>query len=276
MQIVVNEAKLHAEQQGSGSDLVMLHGVGVSSARVYQFVLPALAERYRVLVYDLRGFDRSNNPSGTQTVSQHTADLVALLDQLGISQAHIVGFSFSGLVVLKLALEHPELTRSIILIGTSPGLPPERRTLYEKRVELIQREGMAAYAEYHSKEVFTPQFLADHEDRAVWYQKQFVSTNQDQAAYTGALLAMLEVPFQEQLSELLCPALLISGANDKSPMNSGSKHLGETIKLHRLIQDSELVIVPDSGHYVQIDQPKFFINTLEDFIDRVEQRQNSR
>lgn len=272
MQVVVNGASLYIEQRGSGPDLVLLHGIGVSSARVWQFVLPSLAEGYRVLVYDLRGFDRSANPSGTQTVTNHTADLIALLDKLGITKAHIAGFSFSGLMALELALEKPELVRSLILIGTSAGLPSRMRVFYQKRVEMVENDGMAAYAEYHSKEVFTSQFLTSHADTAAWYHDQFVSTNRNQEAYTGALLAMLDIRFQERLAELNCPVLLISGANDKSPMNSGSEHLGEIITLHRLIQRSELVIIPESGHYVQIDQPEAFTEAVQSFLERADQK----
>lgn len=270
MQVTVNDAQLYAEQHGNGSDLVMLHGVGVTSARVWQFVLPSLAEHHRVLAYDLRGFDRSTNPSGVQTVSDHTRDLLAMFEKLGITKAHVVGFSYSGLMAIRLALEKPQLVRSLILVGTSAGLPPHMRALYQKRVNQIKAEGMAAYADYHSKEVFTPQFLHTHADRADWYHEQFVSTNRDQDAYTRALLSMMDVDFREKVTNLRCPVLLVCGAHDRSPMNSGSRHLGETIQLYRLIGRSELVIIPDAGHYVQIDQPETFVRTVREFIQRIE------
>lgn len=267
MKIAVGDALLHAEQHGSGPDVVMVHGVGASSARVWAWVLPGLAEHFRVLVYDLRGLGRSSNPSRVQSIAQHATDAVALLDPLRIADAHLVGFSTGGLVVQEVALRHPERVRSLTLVATNAGLRPEQHADYEERLALIEVGDMAAYVERQLGRGYSPNFVAARPEVAAWYREQFLAN--DSEAYIGAMRATLGTNLRERLGGIRCPTLVISGANDRSPM-SGPRELELTHELHRLIPDAQLVIVPDAGHYVQVEQPEAFVAAVRDFLERVE------
>lgn len=273
MRVVAGDATLYAEQHGGGADLVLLHGVGVSSARVWERVLPSLAERYRILAYDLRGFGRSTNPSGVQSVPRHEADLVALLDQAGIAAAHLVGFSFSGLIVQRVALEHPERVRSLTLASTSAGLPPDLQARYDERAALVERDGIAAWADQQALRSLSPSFATAYPEVAAWYREQFLAN--DPASYAGAMRAMGSWRFQERLPALRCPALVITGADDESFIR-GRQPLEAARELHRLIPGADLVIVPEARHYVQLEQPEAFVVALRGFLDRLERRDRAR
>ncbi len=121
----VNGTRLYYELAGTGDAVVLIHGFGADS-RYWQAQFDALAEKYQVVRYDLRGFGKSALP-GTEPYT-HADDLKALLDYLGITQAHLIGHSFGGENAINFALAYPAATRSLILVDNdvqgAEGLPP--------------------------------------------------------------------------------------------------------------------------------------------------------
>jgi 2-hydroxy-6-oxonona-2,4-dienedioate hydrolase/2-succinyl-6-hydroxy-2,4-cyclohexadiene-1-carboxylate synthase len=104
----VNGLNLHYQQSGSGPHLVLIHGL-TGSLAVWQWrVIPALLDRFCVLTYDLRGHGLSDMPPSGYTSAEMARDLLGLLDERGIDQAHLVGHSFGGLVALHLAAVSPD------------------------------------------------------------------------------------------------------------------------------------------------------------------------
>ena len=98
---------------GVGDPMVLVHG-SWGDHQNWASVVPALARSFRVLTYDRRGHSRSERPAGQGSVREDVADLAALLEELRLSPAHVVGNSFGASIVLRLAAERPELFRSLI------------------------------------------------------------------------------------------------------------------------------------------------------------------
>ena len=105
---VFNGVKLYYEEAGSGQPLVLVHG-SWTDLRSWDMVVPSLAERFRVVTYDRRGHSRSERPAGQGSVHEDVADLAAVIESLGLAPAHVIGNSFGGSIVLRLAAERPEL-----------------------------------------------------------------------------------------------------------------------------------------------------------------------
>jgi 3-oxoadipate enol-lactonase len=114
--VPVPDGELWAEDTGSGTAVVLIHG-DWTDAGIWTRLVPLLRDRYRVIRYDLRGFGRSSRPSGPFT---RLADLRAVLDHFGIRQAVAVGHSGGGGPALALALHCPERTQAVTLIA--PGI----------------------------------------------------------------------------------------------------------------------------------------------------------
>ncbi len=111
----VNGVELYWELQGeAGEPLVMVHGSWGDHAN-WAAVAPALARDFRVLTYDRRGHSRSERPVGQGSIHEDAADLAALLEQLGLAPAHVVGNSGGSAVALRLAVRRPELFRTLIV-----------------------------------------------------------------------------------------------------------------------------------------------------------------
>jgi pimeloyl-ACP methyl ester carboxylesterase len=107
-----NGVRLYYEIHGGGEPLVLVHGSWVDATR-WRFVVPGLAESFRVLVYDRRGHSRSERPDAPGSVDEDGDDLAALLETLDLAPAHVVTSSYGGDIALRLATRCPEIFRSL-------------------------------------------------------------------------------------------------------------------------------------------------------------------
>ncbi|MBW8483735.1 alpha/beta fold hydrolase [Actinomadura parmotrematis] len=108
----------------SPDPVLLVHGYGADSAD-WSFHIPALAERRRVIAPDLRGHGRSSAPATGYRTADFTADLVALLDRLGVERVVAIGHSLGTLVVSALAVEHPDRVRALVCVDPGYGQPEE-------------------------------------------------------------------------------------------------------------------------------------------------------
>jgi pimeloyl-ACP methyl ester carboxylesterase len=108
----VNGVQLYYELHGSGEPLVLVHG-SWGDATGWTFVVPTLAENFRVLIYDRRGHSRSERPGTPGSVDEDGDDLAALLNTLDLAPAHVVTNSYGGNIALRLAARRPDLFRSL-------------------------------------------------------------------------------------------------------------------------------------------------------------------
>jgi pimeloyl-ACP methyl ester carboxylesterase len=127
--IDINGVRLYYELHGSGEPLVLVHG-SWGDARSWRFVVPGLAESFRVVVYDRRGHSRSQRPDTPGSVDEDGDDLAALLEALDLAPAHVITNSYGGNIALRLATRRPEVFRSLSchepplwsLLEDDPGL----------------------------------------------------------------------------------------------------------------------------------------------------------
>lgn len=108
----VNGVNLYYELEGSGEPLALVHG-SWGDATSWRFVVPGLAERFRVLAYDRRGHSRSERPDSPGSVDEDGDDLAALLEALELAPAHVATNSWGGNIALRLATRRPDVLRSL-------------------------------------------------------------------------------------------------------------------------------------------------------------------
>jgi pimeloyl-ACP methyl ester carboxylesterase len=120
--------RLHYQQIGEGADVVMVHGITGNLAVWHLHIVPALADRFRILTYDLRGHGYSDTPPTGYSPDDMATDLADLLDALGLSEVTVVGHSYGADVALYFAARHPERVREVIAIESAlPALEASRR-----------------------------------------------------------------------------------------------------------------------------------------------------
>src|SRR4051794_21622592 len=126
--VLPNGLKVHYQQVGEGPDVVMVHGITGNLAVWHLQLVPALAERCRVLTYDLRGHGYSDAPPTGYSPDDMATDLLDLLDAMEIERPTVIGHSYGADVALYLAANHPERVREVVAIESAlPALEPTRR-----------------------------------------------------------------------------------------------------------------------------------------------------
>lgn len=126
--VLESGVRIHYQQVGSGSDVVMVHGITGNLAVWHLHIVPALSEHFRVLTYDLRGHGYSDIPPSGYSPDAMAGDLLELLDALEIERPVVIGHSYGADIGLYFAASYPERVREVIAIESAlPALEELRR-----------------------------------------------------------------------------------------------------------------------------------------------------
>ena len=257
----VNGLRIHYRIEGDGPAVVLLHGMG-SCADDWMLQFPALAEHTTALAVDLRGHGHTDAPPGPYTIPGMARDVAGLLAGLGIGAAHVVGLSLGGLVAQSLASDHPERTRSLVLVNTFARLRPQglRGWVYLlARAVAMVTGGVEKQAEVVAAGVFPHPEQADLRRMAAERLKA-----NDPAAYRAAMRAVLRFDSRPDLNRIQIPTLVIAGAEDTTVSVEAKRALAARIP------GAQLEVVPNSGHATPLDQPEIFNGLVLRFIGAVE------
>jgi pimeloyl-ACP methyl ester carboxylesterase len=125
-QIHVNGVSLEVEVHGSGTPVLLIHGAIIADAFAPLLAEPALTGPYRLIPYHRRGFGGSTHLQAPVSTADQAVDARAVLRQLGVERAHVVGHSYGGAIALQLALDAPEAVHSLALLEPPLLMPPHR------------------------------------------------------------------------------------------------------------------------------------------------------
>lgn len=118
--VEVNGVRLSYLEGSSGEPIIFVHGV-VTTSNIFPAYVGAYSPAFRGIAVDLRGYGESEKPATGFTIEQFSADLIALADALKIDKATWVGVSMGGMILQRLALDHPERVRALVLVSTTDG-----------------------------------------------------------------------------------------------------------------------------------------------------------
>jgi pimeloyl-ACP methyl ester carboxylesterase len=265
----LNGVELYFEDTGHGYPIVFCHEFA-GDYRAWDPQVRAFGRLYRCITYSQRGFPPSSVPDDLDAYTQDALieDLRALLTHLAIEQAHVVGFSMGGSVVLNFALRYPELCRSIAVVGTGAGATnrPRFEQDIDQVVELIRSQGMRAFADTYAEGPTRLQFK--RKDPHGWrvFRDQLAEHSP-----VGQALSMLGVmrrrptvlSLETALHELRVPTLIVIGDEDEPCVDVA-------VFLKRHVATSGLVVLPQSGHTVNLEEPALFNAAILDFLRLVE------
>jgi len=253
--------KIHyLDENPSGESIVLLlHGLG-SNGSSWRLQIPALkAAGFRVIAPDARGFGQSGFPGGQITIEVMAQDFSHLIKSLQHNPVHVVGISMGGTHALQLALDYPDLVKSLVLINTFASLQPEKFSLwiyYGIRLALLHSLGIETQAKFVARKIFPK---PEHEFARQELIHQIREANP--AAYRGVMRSFATFNLLPRLGEIRQKTLIITGEQDNtvSPVNQS--------KLTQYIPDARQVNVPNAGHAVIIDQPEYVNKLLTQFLN---------
>ncbi|GAA2433065.1 alpha/beta hydrolase [Actinomadura vinacea] len=140
----LDEVKLFYSDDGAGETaLLLVHGLGADS-HDWIFTIPALSASHRVVAVDLRGHGHSTTPASGYAVDDYVADLVGLLDHLGIERVVAVGHSLGGTIVAHLAVEHPGRVLGVVEVDPAYGYDAAWPAAFQQVADAIDEQGAAA------------------------------------------------------------------------------------------------------------------------------------
>ncbi len=270
IQIHHNEAlSVNYSVEGEGQDIVLVHGLGLSSMKTWVHQVPALAKHFRVHTYDVRGFGQTDNPTGKFSVQQHAYDLYELLKTLGLQQVVLVGFSMGGWISQQFVLDHPEMVKALVLSCTTSGLRPEGAKRFVARAAMVDATGTAPQAEEQIKNTFAVESFAQQPELIDFYRENFLDAKQNNpASYAAMFRALTVTTWTAQLGRITCPTLVVCGDSDKG-ITRGNTPTDATEILHEGIPGSRLVVIEKGGHYAHLEQPDEWNAMLKHFLDEV-------
>jgi 3-oxoadipate enol-lactonase len=256
----LNGAKIHYLLEGDGPAApVMLSNSLASNLAMWDAQVPALrAAGYRVLRYDTRGHGQSSVPAGAYTMEMLTADALGLLDHLELAQVHFCGLSLGGITGQKFATQYPGRLRSLSLCATAAYLgPPD---LWAGRIKAVAEGGMQAVADATLGRWFTSANQARLSEVVAATKAGILAT--PAGGYTGCGAAIRDMDLRESIRAITTPTLVMVGALDPSTTVDAAR------LMHERIAGSELVIIRDTQHFFNVEEPQQFNAALIDFLRR--------
>lgn len=155
-------AGLYYEEHGSGPPLILSSGLG-GSADYWKPNLRAMAAHFRTIVYDHRGTGRSDPTlPGVVTVDDFAVDILALMDALGVSKAHVVGHAAGGVAGLALALAHPERVAKLVVVNGWARPDPHFLRCFAARLALLRDSGAEAYLSAQPIFLYPATWISEH------------------------------------------------------------------------------------------------------------------
>lgn len=241
--------------------VLLIMGLAYPAAMWFRLV-PALAERYRVIRVDNRGAGLTGDvPGAPYTVPTMAADCLAVLAAAGVDRAHIVGISMGGLMAQEIAVTHPERVASLCLMATHPGIahavmnPEALKLVTSGRADMTPQEAAEASIPFNYSPT-TPRERIE-EDWAVRFPLACTL-----AGYTAQVQGTLPWTRYDDLPQITAATLVLHGDADAlvPPANA------ETLAAR--IPGAELVWVPGANHVLMTDEPEQVAKTLLDWLDR--------
>ena len=264
----VGGVRIAYEEAGSGPAVVFAHefagDIGSWAPQMRHF-----AGRYRAVAYNAVGYPPSDVPDDLALYehAEQVANLHGLLRHLGIEQAHVVGLSMGSHTAIGFALAYPAMTRSLTAAGAGTGStnPAAFRADSERRAALLEEGGMAgltAYAAGPTRSRFRqldPEGWARFAERFQSHSARgSANTLRGFQARRPSLYTM-----EEELRSLTVPALVITGDEDAPCVEP-------SLYLKRTLPRCGLLVLPQTGHAVNIERPTEFNAALDAFFAAVE------
>ena len=268
--VTIDGRRVNLIELGSGSPVVFIHGLSGSWQNWLEQV-PVFARDHRVIAFDLPGFGASEMPREKITISGYGRFVAALLDELGVSAAAVVGNSMGGFIGIELAIRFPERVERLVLVSAA-GLSIEYLR-NERALAVLNALGnrLAAYSGWVASRSDTLArrpvarraifgIVAHRPDRLPGPLVAEQVRGSGKPGFIPALDALTDYPIRDRLGEIACPTLIVWGSEDKLVPARDADEFA------RLIPNSRKVVWPQTGHVAMLERPEAFNALVQAFL----------
>ncbi len=267
--MTVDGVRLHYLERGRGEPLVLIHGNGTMIQDfLVSGVVDALAERHRVILIDRPGYGYSERPRALWTPRAHATLFEKALRRLGVTQAVVLGHSWGSLVAVALALQAPQLVRSLVLASgyyyptlradvvlfSPPAIPVLGDVMRYTVSPVVSRLILPGLI----KAMFAPAPVPERFDEEFPRDLMLRPSQLRASAEDAALMTPVTVELHEHYRDLKLPVVIIAGADDQvADVGRQSE------RLHRELPQSALIVVPGLGHMIHHLAPEQVVRAVE-------------
>lgn len=244
------------DDAGTGTPVVLVHGLG-GTGNVFGAQVAALSPSFRVVVPDLRGCGGSDK--GPVTIEALVADVVELIDGVGLENVHLVGHSLGTVVVQRLAVEHPQMVRSIALIGPIEAAPEAAKAAIRDRAEQARKAGLGGIADATVRVGTSPETKRNHPELAAFVRELVMRQDPETYAQTCEMITGLE---PAEIEKLRIPALVVTGDQDATSPPATAKAIADKIP------GSNYIELPECGHWTPIEKAATVNELLLQFLTK--------
>jgi len=263
--------RLYYEESGRGNPIVFVHEFA-GDARSWEPQLRYFSRRYRCIAFNARGYPPSDVPADREAYSQDRArdDIRDVLDGLNIDKAHVVGLSMGGFAALHFGFTYGERAHSLVVAGCGYGAEPDKRQQFAAEAEAaaanFEAMGMAKAAEGYALGPTRVQF--QNKDPRGWaeFRDQLAQHSTEGAAGTMRGVQKRRpslFDLSDKMKTIAVPTLIMTGDEDWPCLEPG-------LLMKRMIPTAALVVMPNAGHAINLEEPAAFNQHLADFFHAVE------
>lgn len=263
--------KLHYEEAGSGTPIVFVHEFA-GDLRSWDPQLSHFSRRYRCIAYNARGYPPSDVPESVERYSQEHArdDVLAVMDALKIRKAYVVGLSMGGFATLHFGIRYSARALGLVVAGCGYGAVPAQREAFQQssreNAKAMMEQGMQAFAAGYGHNASRLQ-LRDKDPRGFARYIQYLSEHSPLGSANTMLGYQARRPslydLKAEMAAITAPTLVVAGDEDDATLEPG-------LLMKRTIPRAGLVMLPWSGHALNLEDPALFNRIVEDFFHQVE------
>jgi 3-oxoadipate enol-lactonase len=256
----VGSYEIHYVDEGSGFPVVLIHGLA-GDHTAWAAPMQSWSRDHRVLAFDNRGAGQSTQVDEPISTEDMARDTLALMDEVGIDRAHVVGRSMGGAIAQHMALMQPERVHTLVVLASFAKLDPVGvRVLTNMRQVLEWRDDWADHARHSVANFVSPAFFNENPDTIAQIEGLIGGETRLPACYIRQNHACLEHDTLDRLAEITCPTLILAGGSD--PICS----LTSTRWMQDGFPNAESVIFEGSSHFFLIEQPERFMEVMGNWL----------
>jgi 3-oxoadipate enol-lactonase len=257
--ITLGDLSTYYETYGDGEPLLLIHDLG-SSTQDWEWQVPVLRDAFTVVTYDVRGHGKTGKPLEGYSLSQFSNDAAKLITALALGPVHVIGLGMGGMIALQLAVNYPNLARSLVLVNSGPDMVP--RTLRERFAIARHRFGVQTRGMLEMGRTLADRLLPrpEHASRRNAFVERW--SRNDKRAYLRVLDAMIGWSVADRLGDIDCAVLVLAADHDDTPVARQRAYAAQ-------IRNGSLVVIPDAHHALPIECPEPFNTALCCFLSTV-------
>lgn len=242
--------------------VVLIHGLGLNRQITWGAIADALAKRFRVLRYDLCGHGQSVVPEGPVNLSVLADQIIDLMDELGVAQAALVGFSLGGMINRRCAIDYPGRVSALAILNSPHERAPEKQAEVERQARDADAGGPGATIDAALLRWFTPESHADHRDLVEAVRDVVLANDPGNYAVHRQVLAEGVVELIRPDPAITHPALMMTCEDDSGQTPAMAWAIaGE-------MAEADVIIVPGLRHLGLIERPELFAGPVAEFLDK--------